>query len=61
MDQEDRTMTLNTTNRPDARRQLLVILVSAVLIVVISGLVTIAASAGGVPAGPLPAPPPVIG
>jgi hypothetical protein len=54
-------MTLHTTNRPDARRQLLVILVSAVLIVVISALVTIVASAGGVPAGPLPAPPLVIG
>jgi hypothetical protein len=54
-------MTLHTTSRPDARRQLLVILVSAVLILVISSLFTIAASAGGVPAGPLPAPPPVIG
>jgi hypothetical protein len=53
-------MTLYPTNRRDALRPLLVILVSAVLIVVISALVTIAASAGGVPAGPLPAPPPVI-
>jgi hypothetical protein len=61
MDQEDRTMTHYRTNRADASRQLLVIFVSAVLIVVISALVTIAASAGGVPAGPLPAPPPVIG
>jgi hypothetical protein len=54
-------MTHYRTNRLDAHRQLLVIVASAVLIVLISVLVTIAASAGGVPAGPLPAPPPVIG